>query len=158
VSLLRDELAQVDADLESLSKKQGELSEQEYNLHVRRTEVIKTLLVEEKPFEGTEWELVLGHKNQVYLKYLDGNETLMKEVRDLCFRSWHDSFELQDGIELHFDDGQYSLHFNEPRQLSIFAQKQSFRIVATDIEDKVRKLSKELKTLQEICHQFNLKA
>jgi hypothetical protein len=157
VSIPRLELARIESELEEVTNQQSTLSEKEYNLHVERNKIIATVMAEEKPFEGTEWELMISNQGQVYLNYLDGNETLVKEVRDLCFRSWHDSFDLQEGIRLDFDDGKYSLHFNDARQLSIFAQKQSLKIVATDIEDKIRKLSKELSVLQTVAHQFNLK-
>ena len=158
MSSAREQLDKIDSDLKALRDKQAELSEQEYNLSEERQKLISALLVEEKPFDGTEWELMLGSNNNAYLLYIAGNHKHMEEVRDLCFRSWHDSFELQEGIELHFDDGKYSLHFNDPRQLSIFAQKQNFIIVAPDIVDNVRQLSKQLTTLQELVHQFNLKA
>ena len=154
----RERLLAIDTEIKNLSDQQSEISMKEYEASELRMTVIREILEEEKPFEGTEWELLLGNNSEAYLLYLAGNHKHMEEVRDLCFRSWHDSFELQDGIELHFDDGKYSLHFNDPRQLSIFAQKQSFIIVAPDIEDNVRKLSKQLTTLQELCHQFNLKA
>lgn len=158
MSSAREQLDKIDSDLKALRDKQAELSEQEYNLSEERQKLISAVLVEEKPFDGTEWELMLGSNNNAYLLYIAGNHKHMEEVRDLCFRSWHDSFELQEGIELHFDDGKYSLHFNDPRQLSIFAQKQNFIIVAPDIVDNVRQLSKQLTTLQELVHQFNLKA
>lgn len=141
-----------------LNEKHSELSLQESGLNESRDLLIKEILIEEKPFEGTKWELFLGPmNNNIYLQYLEGNKDKIEEIHQLCFTFWHASFEIQNGIFLRFNDGDYSLTATEFRQLINFAKKQNLTIVAADIEDKVRKLSRQLASLQEICHQFNLK-
>jgi len=156
----REKLKEIDAEIKTLSEQQATLSEKEYNLSVSRNEILQALLVEENPFEGTEWQLEVssnGSRHQVYLDLIAGDDKKMEEIRDLCFRSWHDSFEMASGVTLDFNDGRFSLRFDDPRQLSIFAQKQRLIITAPNVSDNIRKLRRQLQSLEEIAHQFNLK-
>lgn len=154
----REKLAAIDAEFIAIEEKHSVIYEQENKLRESRILLVKDILAEEKPFEGTTWELCLGHMNSsIYFQYVEGNKDKIEGLQKLCFQSWHDSFSLQDSLILRFDDGDFSLYADEPRQLTMFAQKQNFIIIATNIEDKVRRLSRQLTSLQEICHQFNLK-
>lgn len=154
----RDKIAALNTEMLALEEKHSEIYSRENELRAARQLLVRDLLVEEKPFEGTKWELFLGSMNSnIYLQYVDGNESKLEDIKNLCFVSWHDSFTIQDGITLRFDDGDYSLYADEARLLTLFAQKQNFIIIAADIKDKVRRLSRQLTSLQEICHQFNLK-
>jgi hypothetical protein len=157
VSSLRDRLVILDKEILDLDEKQSELSLQERGLQESRSLLIKEILNEEKPFEGTKWELFLGANNTLFFQYVEGNEEKVEDLYKLCFHSWHSAYEVQDGITLHFDDGVYSLHSSDPGQLKSFIKANNFIITANDISDKVKRLTRQLTSIQEICHLFNLK-
>jgi len=152
----REQLSILDQALLKLDEKQTELSLEESGLRESRHLLIKELIEEEKPFNSTKWGLFVGNNSGISFQYMEGNEEKIDEFRKLCFHSWHDSFEIQDGITLHFDDGVYTLHASDPGQLKSFAVNHNFIITAKDIGDKIKKLSRQLNVLQEVCHQFNL--
>lgn len=153
----RDKLTALDAELTSLADKQTELSTQDYQLRESRIDIIKDIISEEKPFEGTTWELFVGVNNSIFFQYMEGSEDKMEALRGLCFQSWHDRFEFSDGIVLQFDDGIYSLVANDPKQFKDFVQHHNFTIIASDAVEKIKRLSRQLTNLQEICRQFDLK-
>jgi len=157
VSSLRDKLAILDKEILDLDEKRSDLSLQEHGLQESRDLLIKEILKEEKPFEGTTWQLFVGVNSNFFFQYVEGNEDKLNDLQKLCFNSWHDYYELQDGVTLHFDDGIYSLHSTDPGQLKVFIISNKFIIIANDVEDKVKRLTRQLTSLQEICHQFNLK-
>ncbi len=152
----REQLSIIDQALLKLDEKQTELSMEESELRESRHLLIKEVIEEEKPFDSTKWELFVGNNSGMFLQYAEGNEDNISELRKLCFHSWHDSFEIQDGITLHFDDGVYTLHATDSGQLKSFAVNHNFIITAKDIGDKIKRLSRQLNVLQEVCHQFNL--
>lgn len=153
----RDKLASLDLELEELGEKQDALSTKNYELNVSREAILKEIFAEEKPFDGTTWEFFVDISSSMFLQYVEGNTEQVEDLHKLCIESWHDSFKIEEGVTLHFDDGVYSLHASDPGQLRNFAQKQNLKIVAKDIDDKIKRLSRQLTNLQEICHQFNLK-
>lgn len=152
----REQLATLDQALLKLDEKQTEISLEESGLRDSRYLLIKEIIEEEKPLNSTKWELFVGTNNGMFLQYIEGNEEKISELRPLCFHSWHDSFEIQDGITLHFDDGTYTLHASDPGQLKSFAVNHNFIIIAKDISDKIKRLSRQLNVLQEVYHQFNI--
>lgn len=153
----RDKLAALDTEIASVAEKQSDLSHQDYELRESRINIIKDIISEEKPFEGTTWELFVGVNNSIFFQYMEGNEDKMEALRGLCFQSWHDRFEFSDGIILQFDDGVYSLVANDPNQFKDFVQHHNLTIIASDAVEKIKRLSRQLTSLQEICRQFNLK-
>jgi hypothetical protein len=160
MSATKDKLSIIDAKILALDEKQTELSLEESGLRESRSLLIKDIIEEENLLDSTTWELfVTNSSSSMYLQYAKGtkgNEEKISELRKLCFHSWHDSFELQDGITLHFDDGIYTLHAADPGQLKSFAMNHNFFITAKDIGNQVKRLSRQLNVLQEVCHQFNL--
>lgn len=153
---LRDKLTNLDNEIKDVQDKQSALYEQDYSLQEARHVIIKNILAEEKPLQGTKWELFVStNNNNIFLQYIDNTDNL-KNIHNLCFQSYHDSFDIEEGITFRFDDYQYSL-CGDPGQLKSFAIKQNLIIIAKDIDDKIQRLSRQLTNLQEICHQFNLK-
>lgn len=156
MSTIRNKLADLDKEIESIAEKQAELSEQDYQLSEQRRHLIKEILIEENFLKETTWELFVSTNNSIFLKYISGSDIRMEELRNLCFHSWHDSISYQDGVSLHFDDGEYSLYAEDTKQLKSFIIKNNLMIVAKDVTDKVKRLSQQLISLQEIVHHFNL--
>lgn len=154
---MRDKLSIIDQALLKLDEKQTELSLEESGLRESRSLLIKELIEEENLLNSTTWELfVTNSSGSMYLQYSEGNEEKISELSKLCFSSWHDSFELQTGVTLHFDDGVYTLHAADPGQLKSFAVNHKFIITAKDIGNQIKRLSRQLNVLHEVCHQFNL--
>jgi hypothetical protein len=154
---MRDKLEIIDQALLKLDEKQTALSLEESGLRESRSLLIKELIEEENLLDSTTWELfVTSSGSGMYLQYSEGNEEKISELSKLCFSSWHDSFELQTGVTLHFDDGVYTLHAADPGQLKSFAVNHNFIITARDIGNQIKRLSRQLNVLQEVCHQFNL--
>jgi hypothetical protein len=153
----RDKIIEIDKEVDALEDQHQEISNKMFKLKESKDILIREFILEEKLLVETTWELALGTSNNIYLKLDVNDENKLSSLRDLCFVAWHDSFEIQDGISLHFDDGAYSLYANDPGQLKNFITNQSLKITATDVTDKVAKLSRQLNNLQEIIHQFNLK-
>lgn len=152
----REQLTIINQALLKLDEKQTELSLEESGLRESRHLLIKEIIEEENPLDSTKWELFVGTNVGMFLQYIEGNEEEINEFHKLCFHSWHDTFEIQDGITFHFDDGTYTLHSPDPGQLKSFAVNHNFIIITKDIGDKIKKLSRQLNVLQEVCHQFNL--
>jgi hypothetical protein len=158
VSTNRERLAAVETEMSDNDKKQSTLREEEYHLSVKRHDIINDILMEEKPLQGTEWELTVGSQGRVYLRYMGSRQDeVMEPISEMCSRSWHDDFSVAEGISIQFDDNEVSLAFEDSRLISIFAQKQNLTIVAPGVVDKMRQLSRELATLETLSHQFNLK-
>ena len=153
----REQVTIIDQELLKLDEKQTALSLEESGLRESRSLLIKELIEEENLLDSTTWELfVTSSGSGMYLQYSEGNEEKISELSKLCFSSWHDSFELQTGVTLHFDDGVYTLHAADPGQLKSFAVNHNFIITARDINNQIKRLSRQLNVLQEVCHQFNL--
>lgn len=153
----RDQVTIIDQALLKLDEKQTELSLEENGLRESRSLLIKELIEEENLLDSTTWELfVTSSGSGMYLQYSEGNDEKITEISKLCFSSWHDSFELQTGVTLHYDDGVCTLHATDPGQLKSFAVNHNFIITARDIGNQIKKLSRQLNVLQEVCHQFNL--
>lgn len=153
----RDQVTIIDQELLKLDEKQTALSLEESRLRESRSLLIKELIEEENLLDSTTWELfVTNSSGSMYLQYSEGSEEKISELSKLCFSSWHDLFELQTGVTLHYDDGVYTLHAADPGQLKSFAVSHNFIITAKDIGNQIKKLSRQLNVLQEVCHQFNL--
>ena len=145
------------AQVKLLDEQSAELQMQAFSLRSKREELIAQMILEDEVLSGTDWELLLSVDSSPYLEYTGPVDVdPMQEFIKLAKTDWHCWFELSDGIRLQFDDGDVSLTFKEPRQLMPFVKKHKLIITGTGISDKLAKLKREVATLEDVCHQFNL--
>ena len=145
------------AQVKLLDEQSAELQTQAFSLRSKREELIAQMILEDEVLSGTDWELLLSGDSSPYLEYTGPVDVdPMQEVIKLARTDWHCWFELSDGIRLQFDDDGVSLIFKEPRQLMPFVKKHKLIITGTGISDKLAKLKREVATLEDVCHQFNL--
>lgn len=143
--------------VKELDNQSAELLSQSFALRTEREELIAQMILEDKVLSNTDWELLISGDSSPYLEYTGPIDTdPMQEVIKLARTDWHCWFELADGIRLQFDDNEVSLTFKEPRQLMPFVKKHNLLITGTGISDKLAKLKREVATLEDVCHQFNL--
>jgi len=154
----RELLQHIDEQIELLDEQQRALGSKASTLSSSKADIIIAILKEEKSLQDTEWELQVGSNNKVYVNYTGTrNDKVMKELSELCSRSWHDSFDLGEGVRLQFDDGDVSLSFDNSSGLTAFAKKNNLKIIGTNVTNDIRALKRQVEALELISHQFNLK-
>jgi len=151
----REELKKIQDELGELEMQQEALRELEYPLSLKRHGIIQQLIDEEKPFSGTEWDLKINYSGKVYLSYAGSRQDAnMDEIDKWCSNSWHDSFKLEEGVTLYFDDNNMSLGFSDSSQIAEVAKRHNLVVHAADVEERAGTLFQELTNLQKICGQF----
>jgi hypothetical protein len=151
-------LKQIQDEIAELQMQQETLRELEFPLTVKRHQIIQQLLIEEKPFSDSTWELKLNYNGKVYLAYVGSRQDdRMDEVDKLCSKSWHDDFKLEEGFTLQFDDNQMSLSIKDVSQIAEFAKRHELTIQGSDISERAEFLRQELSGLETVCQQLGLK-
>lgn len=147
--------------IELLSEQVKDLEERSANLQVdawslrqERDELIAQLILEEKMLAGTTWDLALGDiTNLSYSETVPGE---LDKMKALIRTDWHSSFELEEGVELHFDDSEVTLTFKDPKQVLSFIKKNGLAIGGNKVADRLNYLKREVAALEIVTHQFNL--
>jgi hypothetical protein len=151
---IRERIALLSAQVSDLEDRSANLQVDAWSLRQERDELIAQLILEEKMLAGTTWDLALGD-----ITNLSYNETVKGEldgIKKLIRTDWHSSFELEEGVDLHFDDSEVSLIFKDPKQVLSFIKKNGLIIGGTKVADRLNHLKREVAALEIVCHQFNL--
>lgn len=152
---LREELDRLTALSEKLQNEAAELGGQEYEARKKKEEIVAKIILEEKLLEESTWE-IQGDGVASYLEFTGPYEGKMKDARDLTRSGWHSSFEMEEGIEIRFDDNDTSLRFESPKMILPFVQKHKLFVSAPGVMDRLAKLKREVASLEILVHQFNL--
>jgi hypothetical protein len=153
----KEHIEQLTNQIKELDEQSAELQAQAFSLRTGREELIAQMILEDKILSKTDWEILLSGESSPFLEYTGPIDVdPIQEIIKLARTDWHCWFELADGIRLQFDDNEVSLTFKEPRQLMPFVKKHNLIITGVGISDKLAKLKREVATLEDVCHQFNL--
>jgi hypothetical protein len=150
-------IEEITASIKDLDDGSAELQKEAFKLRTEREELIAQMILDNKMLENTDWELRLNGDATPYLEYrgpLDTNS--MDELFKLAGQDWHSWFELANGIRIMFHDSNMELTFSEAKQIMTFTKQNKIKITGTGISDKLAKLKREVASLEDICHHFNL--
>jgi hypothetical protein len=151
---VREKIASLTTEISALEDRAANLQVDAWALRQERDELIAQLILDEKMLAGTTWELALGDiTNLSYSETVPGE---LDTIKSLIRTDWHSSFELEEGIELHFDDSEVSLIFKDPKQVLSFLRKNKLIIGGNKVADRLNHLKREVEALEIVSHQFNL--
>lgn len=150
----RQQIASLSTEITALEDHSANLQTEAWALRQKRDELIAQMILDEKMLAGTQWEISLGDITN--LNYRETNPDELKGVKELCRQDWHSSFELEEGVDLRFDDNEISLVFKDPKQVLAFVRKNELVITGSKVSDRLNHLKREVAALETVCHQFNL--
>lgn len=150
----QDRIKEIEEQVKVLEDRAANLQVDAWSLRQERDELIASLILEEKMLAGTCWELTLGDITN--LSYSETTPGELDKVKQLVRKDWHSTFELEEGVEIRFDDNEVSLSFKEPRQVLPFIRKNGLIIGGSKVADRLNHLKREVSALEKVCHQFNL--
>lgn len=151
---LKDDIASISVEIQALEEHSANLQADAWTLRQKRDELIARLILEEKMLAGTTWELALGDVST--LNYKETNPDELSQIKKLIRQDYHCSFEVENGVEIRFDDGEITLSFDEPKQVLPFAKKNELVISGSGVATRLNQLKREAAALELICHQFGL--
>jgi hypothetical protein len=156
-SSLKELIAAHSVEIKNLEDEAANLQTTSFSLRQKREELIAQMILEEKLLSDTDWDLsVGGGSGDAVLSYKETSPNTLEFIKELARTDYHSWFEIQDGIQLRFDDSDISLSFKESKQLMPFAKRNGLRISGAGIKDRLAKLKRDVVALETICHQFNL--
>jgi hypothetical protein len=156
-SSLKELIAAHSVEIKNLEDEAASLQVTSFSLRQKREELIAQMILEEKLLSDTDWDLsVGGGSGDAVLSYKETSPNTLEFIKELARTDYHSWFEIQDGIQLRFDDSDISLSFKESKQLMPFAKRNGLRISGAGIKDRLAKLKRDVVALETICHQFNL--
>jgi hypothetical protein len=150
----RDKIASLTTEIKTLEDHSANLQVEAWSRRQERDELIADLILGEKMLAGTTWELSLGDiTNLVHKEAVEGE---LNKVRELTRKEYHSSFELEEGVNLRFDDSEINLVFDEPKQVLPFIRRNDINILGNKVADRLNSLKREIVALETLCHQFSL--
>ena len=151
---IREKIASLSTEIAALEDHAANLQVDAWTLRQERDELTAQLILEEKMLAGTTWELALGDITN--LSYSETTPGEMDKLKEVIRKDWHSTFELEEGVELRFDDSDVSLTFKDPKQVISFIRKNELIIGGAKVSDRLNNLKREVAALEIVCHQFNL--
>lgn len=151
---IRERIELLSEQVKDLEDRSANLQVDAWTLRQERDELIAQLILDEKMLAGTTWDLALGDITN--LSYKETNPGELEGIKSLIRVDWHSTFELEEGVELHFDDGEISLIFKDPKQVLSFIRKNELIIGGAKVADRLNNLKREVAALEIVAHQFNL--
>lgn len=147
----------INASITELDKNINEALDKVEVLRQEGSALMIQIIEEEQLLKNTTWELDVIHKT--YLSYCGSKKDLVfKPISDLCANIWHTWIDVEDGIQLRFDDENVSLHFDEVRTILPFVNKHKLKINGKNVSDKIRILKHEISTLEQLIHRFSIQS
>lgn len=156
MSKARKQIAEMTGQIKELEDESANLTVKAFDIRQKREELIAQMMVDEKLFSDSDWDLSLDGGSGATLSYKDSSPNNMEFIKELARTDYHSWFEISDGIQLRFDDNDISISFKESKQVMPFAKKNGMRINGTGLKDKLSKLKRDVAALETICHQFGL--
>ena len=134
---------ELDAQCESIYGKQSDIIEQ-------KEKIIREIILEEKLLANTSWHVITQHNHQtsIELQSFD-NDDVMCVIAGLCFISWHDSFQLENGVSLRTDDGSTRLFVANELVLDVI-RRYNLIIDTKSIEIQMTYLTQKIDVLKEL--------
>jgi len=152
----RSRIEILNADIKKMDQSINDIVDKISLLQTEASELMIKIISEEKLLKNTLWEINVNYK--IALDYAGNkNDAAFKPISDLCGGSYHTWLDMEDGIQLRFDEDAVSLHFDESKQIISFANKHQIKIRGSNVTDKLHALKREVSTLEQLVHQFSIK-
>jgi hypothetical protein len=149
-----DELVQ---QIDNLENRAADLNEEAYSLRTEKDNLIAQAIIEDKMLFDTTWDIQSnGVGSTSYLEFIGNIEGKIEEVVQIARKDYHQTFNLQPGIAIRFDDNDITLQFEDPKMILPFAKKNNLKLSGASITDRLSKLKREVAALEMLVHQFNL--
>lgn len=153
----RSRIEVLNADIKKLDQSINDTVDKISLLQQEASNLMIKIIEEENLLKNTLWEINVSYK--ISLDYAgDKNDAMFKPITDLCHGTWHTWLDMEDGIQLRFDEDTVSLHFEESKQIISFANKHQIKIRGSNVIDKLQTLKRETATLEHLVHQFSIKS
>lgn len=148
----KEKIKDINDKIDNLNKKMDDLQNHQYDL-------LRRLILEEAILAGTKWEMkIIG--NGVELDCLDKRSdpsSPLSKLDNMLEASYHYSFQLEDGVDVIFDDNLVSLRFLDNRNVIPTAKKYKLQISSNMMAKKLLDLKRQVHQLETLAHQFNIK-
>lgn len=141
-----DQINEIKEQIKILDKQNNELWDAKYKLSQKQHSLSVQFVAEENLLQKTKWNL-RSYSDAYYLYAIDEIDQKMEE---LLRSDYHCGIDLEDGVELRFDDSDCSLHFDSKQILSEFIKKNKLTVVTDDVDDQITELQNKLDLLKEI--------
>lgn len=152
----RSRIEIINADIKKMDDSINDTVDKISLLQKEASDLMIKIIEEDNLLKNTLWEINVSYK--ISLDYSgDKNDAFFKPITDLCNGAWHTWLDMEDGIQLRFDEDTVSLHFEETKQIVSFANKHQIKITGSNVTDKLHTLKREVSTLEQLVHQFSIK-
>ncbi len=146
---INSQIKKIDLEIDSMMDNLSQL-------HTKKCDLFSQILEEEQLLKNSEWNL--KHDPNLNLEY-DGkkNDVIMQ-----TFSKWLPDerltwIDLEDGIQLRFNEDYVYLYFDDSKMILPFVNKHNIKIKGANITNKLLSLKREVAALEKICHQFSIK-
>jgi len=157
---LQDKITELTAQIKEKEDAENRLITEACILREERDILVGQLIQNENILADTNWEFKLSNGTRFYLESRDSFSGKIGPIVKLftCYNSQFDRFDLEGGIRLQFDslNDYISISFEEPKQLMPFVKRNKMLITGTGIIDRLAKLKREVSSLEEVCHTFEI--
>jgi GTP-sensing pleiotropic transcriptional regulator CodY len=156
---LRARYEEINEQIKKLDDQSNLIYNEIATLNEEQAKIIQTIIKTEKALEGSSWELKLNN-DRVYLVCLDKREDAGNPLRSidvLINNTYHYSFNLEEGVEIRFDDDEISIHFEENKLAMPCIKQYKLKVTSGTIATKMQALKRQVNQLELIAHQFNIK-
>jgi hypothetical protein len=156
---IRDKIAELTTEIKELEDKASEIATEATSLRAVREKLIIKVLVEDKIFEDTSWD-VGSYMSGVKINYIKSYGATVYDVfepiQEIFSKDGDIWMEINDGISLRLEGGEVSLSFKEAKQVMPFIKKHKMKLTGSSIVDRLAKMKRDAAALESIVHTFNL--
>lgn len=114
----------------------------------QENELIRQVVLEENLLNLCKWSLEV-HSGTVYLAAKEDSRDV-KALSELTETTYHCDFELEEGINLHYSDGDMTLRFEDPHKIFDFITHHKIPVDLTNIDQEIEKLQSVVDSLWDV--------
>lgn len=111
-------------------------------------ELIRRVVLEESLLNLCTWSLEV-HSGTVYLTAKEDSRDV-KALSELTETTYHCDFVLEEGINLHYSDGDMTLHFEDPHKIYDFITRHKIPVNLANIDQEIEKLQSAVDSLWDV--------
>ena len=156
---LKSDIDVYSQEIKEMEDKCQEIQIEISDLRERREKLIIKMIIQDKLFEDTSWEIVTyigGIRLDLIKSYNSSVFDVFEPIHSIFFKDMDVWIDMADGISLRFEAGDTSLVFKEPKQVMPFIKKHKIKLNGGTIVDRLAKMKRDTAALESIVHTFNL--
>jgi hypothetical protein len=146
----REEYQALLPKIKDIEERAGNLRVEEGLANEKREDLIRVIINDEKLLQLTSWVLDWQQEELVLLAEADVRNPKIAALQKLCWNGWHSSFELEDGIDLYFDDSKISIGFQDSSRAPLFIRSSGLVINRKQLHQRELELKKQLCALEKL--------